>query len=581
MTARCNSWTADVPREARALYADICRLTPQDPDAWVMAAAISGDLGLTDEAYDYLQRALSLDPAYPDAHLALASLHHRQAQDRHALQECDLALNADNDYAEAWLLKSAVLGALGQYTQAINCASKVTRLWPDCVDAYVNMGHGLDAIGQWEDAIQQYRHAVSLDPQLHTAYAGMTEALVNLGRVEEAEAWCTQGMKLAPRDPAVLRAHARVLQQQGQNEAACRILEPMVDTGTLDASAAVTFAKVCTRLGHPETAASVIEAMLSETDSHTPDTRWKLHLAAGRLYDGMQDYDRAFDHFQRGNQLKAGGFDPDAHHASISQLINCFDRETLSRLPRAQLKSEIPVFIVGMPRSGTTLVEQILSSHPDIFGAGELLRIGEITGRLPAAIGAAAGYPECISALTPQAVENAAQEYLEYLHSVSGGYVLRVTDKLPGNFMHLGLIELLFPGARIVHCVRDPLDTCISCYSQNFSGHEYTHNLSHLGIFYREYQRIMQHWGSVLSVPLLEVQYESLIEDPEQGSRRLIEFCGLPWDERCLRFYENKRTVLTASHDQVRSPIYKTSAERWRNYERYIAPLRRALAPTG
>jgi hypothetical protein len=231
-----------------------------------------------------------------------------------------------------------------------------------------------------------------------------------------------------------------------------------------------------------------------------------------------------------------------------------------------------------MPRSGTTLVEQILASHPAVFGAGELLRVGEIAQRLPSALGSRLDYPLCLADFSQQAADAAAQEYLDYLQSLSGGEATRVTDKMPGNFMHLGLIDLLFPGARIIHCMRDPLDTCLSCYSQNFNGHEYTHDLSHLGHFYRDYQRIMQHWRGVVRVPVLEVQYEALVEDPEPGSRRLIEFCGLPWDDSCLRFYENKRTVVTASYDQVRRPIYKTSTERWRNYERHIDPLKAALA---
>lgn len=563
--------------DARALYTDICSLTPKDPDAWLMAAAISGDLGLTDEAHDHLQRALELDPAFPDAHLALATLFHRDSQPHQALQACDLALNADIDFAEAWLLKSAVLGTLGQYAEAVDCARKTIELSPDCADAHVNMGHGLDALGQSEEAIAQYRLALSLNPQLQTAYAGMTEALVNTGRVEEADVCCTQAVKLAPHDPAILRAQARVLQRQGRHEEAFRILDPMIAAGTLDAGAAVTLARACARLESPDIAASVIEELLAQTSTHTVDTRWKLHIAIGRLYDNMQMYDRAFEHWQRGHGLKSGGFDPDSHRASIDQSITCSNKETLARLPRAKVESEIPVFIVGMPRSGTTLVEQILSSHPDVFGAGELVRIGEIAGRLPAALGSQSSYPSCIPELTEQVADAAAHEYLDYLRELSGGHVQRVTDKLPGNFMHLGLIDLLFPGARVIHCMRDPLDTCLSCYAQNFRGHEYIHDLSHLGVFYREYQRIMQHWRSVLRVPMLEVQYETLIENTEQGSRDLVEFCGLPWDERCLRFYENERTVSTASYDQVSQPIYKTSTERWRNYERHIGPLRKAL----
>ncbi len=564
------------PLDARALYADICRLTPGDPDAWLMAAAISGDLGLADEARGFLQRALALDPVFPDAHLALATLHHRESQLRPALAECDLALQADREFAEAWLLRSAVLGAMGRFAEAVDCARRTLALWPDCADACVNLGNGLDAMGQREPAIEAYRQALALDPNLHAAYAGLAEALVNLGRTDEAAACCAKAVELAPGDPACLRAQARVLQQQGRNEDAFRILEPMIGTGALDAGAAVTLSRACIRLKRPELAASAIENMLAQTDLSI-DTRWKLHMAIGRVYDDMKDYDRAFGHFERGHLLKRGGFDPVAHRAFVTQRITSFSPAAMARLPRARVKSDLPVFIVGMPRSGTTLVEQILSSHPAVFGAGELLRVGDIAQRLPARLESTAEYPFCISDLTQEAADAAAREYLDYLRGLAGSDAARVTDKLPGNFMHLGLIELLFPDARVIHCMRDPLDTCVSCYAQNFNGHEYTHDLAHLGLFHREYRRMMAYWRSVLRLPMLDVQYEDLIGDIEAGGRRLIEFCGLPWDEQCLRFYENERTVMTASSDQVRQPIYRTSAERWRNYEKYLGPLREAL----
>jgi tetratricopeptide (TPR) repeat protein len=568
------------PMEARALYAEICRLTPHDPDAWLMAAAISGDLGLIDEAYGHLQRALTLDPAFADAHLAIAALDHGQGKHRQALQACDLALAADGEFEEAWLRKSAVLADLERYTESVECARKAIALAPDCADAYVNLGHGLHTLKQYEQAIRQYRRALDLNPHLHTACTGAAEALMKLGQIEAAEAACARAIELAPQDPCALRARASVLHHLGRTEEAFDILEPMIEAGAIDASAAVNFANICTRLGQPEKAVSLIENMLAPTEGVSDDSRWKLHLTLGRLYDTLRDYDRAFEQFQQGHRFTKEKFDPVAHRNYVDRVIDRFDRDTLARLPRASVKSEVPVFIVGMPRSGTTLVEQILDCHPDVFGAGELPSIGVIIQRLQDALGGA-DFPECISALTPQIADNAARSYLAHLDKLSGGDTPRATDKMPGNFMDLGLIELLFPNARVIHCVRNPLDTCLSCYSQNFSGHEYTHDLTHLGSFYNDYRRIMQHWRSVLSVPLLEVQYESLIEDIEQGSRRLVEFCALPWDARCLRFYENKRSVITASHDQVRKPVYKTSAERWRNYERHLEPLAKALKDPG
>jgi len=246
-------------------------------------------------------------------------------------------------------------------------------------------------------------------------------------------------------------------------------------------------------------------------------------------------------------------------------------------MPRASVRSDRPVFIVGMPRSGTSLIEQILASHPQVFGAGELTDIVRLPLSLHTMLGTERKYPQCLSLLTQDRIDTFAQHYLDKLASLSPD-ASRVIDKMPGNFMHLGFIELLFPDARIIHCMRDPLDTCLSCYFQDFSrSHPYSYDLENLGAFYNEYRKIMQHWRSVLSIPMYEIQYEELVADQEMKSRELVEFCGLEWDERCLNFHETKRYVGTASYDQVRQPMYKKSAGRWKNYENRIDVLKKSL----
>jgi hypothetical protein len=235
------------------------------------------------------------------------------------------------------------------------------------------------------------------------------------------------------------------------------------------------------------------------------------------------------------------------------------------------------VFIVGMVRSGTSLVEQILSSHPDVHGAGELPDIIQITNGLQDFLGASAPYPECLSLLKQEHLDALAQHYLEHLKQISPD-ARRVVDKMPGNFMHLGLIEMLFPEARVIHCMRDPVDTCLSAYFQDFSrSHPYAYDLSNLGAFYRAYLKVMAHWRKILRLPLFELQYEDLIANQEQVSRALIEFCGLEWDDRCLQFHETQRFVGTASYDQVNRPLYKQSVARWKRYERHLGPLLAAL----
>ena len=247
-------------------------------------------------------------------------------------------------------------------------------------------------------------------------------------------------------------------------------------------------------------------------------------------------------------------------------------------MPRSANRSKLPVFIVGMPRSGTSLVEQILASHPQVCGAGELEDAHGMTVTLATMLGGKIAYPACLTSAKRRHLDELAQRYLAKLSKFSRT-AMRVTDKMPHNFMALGLIELLFPGAHIIHCKRDPVDTCLSIYGLEFNtNHPYADNLEHLGAYYLEYLRLMEHWKTVLSVPILEVQYEELVADQEGVSRQMVEFCGLPWDVRCLNFHQAERVVTTHSYDQVRRPIYKQSVARWKNYESHLAPLIAALS---
>jgi hypothetical protein len=302
-----------------------------------------------------------------------------------------------------------------------------------------------------------------------------------------------------------------------------------------------------------------------------------LHFHLGHLYDRTGEYDRAFSHFRQGNNLVQSPYDSDEHHRLVSSLIRAYDPASLATHPRATLPTEQPIFIVGMPRSGTTLVEQILTSHPRVYGAGELDDLSQIAAALPRTLGSAEPYPRCLDTLTQAQVDALAQQHLAKLAALSGN-APRVTDKMPLNFLNLGLIALLFPHARVIHCTRDPLDTCLSCYFCNFAGNlPYTYDLAHLGQFYKEYTRLMRHWKKVLPVRMREVSYEQLVADPEAQMRALVAFCGLDWDGNCLEFHNTERAVMTASDVQVRRPIYNSSVGLWRRYEKHLAPLLEAL----
>ena len=232
-----------------------------------------------------------------------------------------------------------------------------------------------------------------------------------------------------------------------------------------------------------------------------------------------------------------------------------------------------------MPRSGTTLVEQILASHPAVAGGGELATLMTIASQFNAAGQGGLPYPEGVRAIRVDQAEQMAQRYLDHLDRISKS-ALRVTDKQPFNFTHLGLAQLLFPAATFIHCQRDPMDTCLSCYFVSFAdSFGFASDLGTLGRYYRQYSRLMAHWEDVLPRPVLTVEYEALVTNLESVARGLVAHCGLSWDDRCLRFYETERSVRTPSRWQVRQPIYADSIGRWRRYERHLGPLMAALQP--
>jgi hypothetical protein len=230
-----------------------------------------------------------------------------------------------------------------------------------------------------------------------------------------------------------------------------------------------------------------------------------------------------------------------------------------------------------MPRSGTSLVEQILASHPDVHAQGELDDIGLIFESLPAAVGIDSPVVQCLDSLTGDMLDGLARRYLDRIAG-NAGKARRVTDKMPHNFLYLGLIDLLFPRARVLHCVRDPLDTCVSCYVQQLGEfHAYAGDLANLGRYYRQYRHLMAHWKSALRLPMLEVCYEDLVADQRAVTESMLEFCGLGWDDRVLRFYESGRLTVTQSYQQVRRPMYQSSVGRWKNYNKFLGPLKEAL----
>ena len=500
------------------------------------------------------------------------------------------------------LTKILAFALWSQGKDALSLLLRVTELLPDDAEAHGNLGNAYRAAGRPEDAVRSHRRALDIDRAHAPAHNDLGTALLDLGRVDEATASFRRAVALKPHFALAHSNLGHVLTLQNQldeAEACCRNalrLNPAL-TGAIvqwaeHEAARGRFATAEELLRRalqfepemPEAWAGLVRwTKLVEGDAAwlaaaqrivalplPPRREMPLRFALGKYFDDLAQPETAFEHYRRANELaRATGpaYDRDTVTSTINRLIASQGRHWLERHRGGSQRPPRPVFIVGMPRSGTTLAEQILASHPAVFGAGEL----PFWGR------AAAGYATAVAAGegAPAVLERHAEEYLDVLRGLSGE-ALRVIDKMPGNFLYLGLIHAALPEARIIHLRRDPLDTCLSMYCQHFgAGHAYANDLDDLAHHYAGYVRVMAHWRAVLPPGvLLEVSYEELVDDADRCSRQLLDFIGLPWDAACLDFHRNDRRVSTLSKWQARQRISGASVGRWRPYARFLGPLR-------
>ncbi|MCB1530510.1 MAG: sulfotransferase [Alphaproteobacteria bacterium] len=308
-------------------------------------------------------------------------------------------------------------------------------------------------------------------------------------------------------------------------------------------------------LGHP----SVLSVGQSE-----------LHFSLGKAYEDLKDYEVSFQHYARGNDLvnKKSDFSLENTKSYFRLIRDSFSKEFIFENKNSQSYDVTPVFIVGMPRSGTSLTEQILASHTDVHGAGELDLMWKIFTQTLGLV--SDKYQKSFALLTPKKIENAANSYISSLQKLSPSASF-ITDKMPMNFRYIGLIKSMFPKAKIIHCIRDPRDTCLSIYKCRFmGGHPFAYDQKNLAEVYKLYTEMMAYWHSILPGEILDFRYEDLIEDQKTGTKRLLDYCGLDWQDTCLDFHKTKRTVNTASVFQVKEPLYKTGAGYWKNYEQYL-----------
>jgi Flp pilus assembly protein TadD len=527
---------------AAGVYRQVLAQYPNHPTALHYLGLVAQQRGNSQQALRLLERSIEIDPTDPRAHNHLGQVHAALNDKRTAAVCFERALQIEPNHV-ASLNNLANVTMTRDLLQAIALYRRALALNPDAAFAVYNLAQALNEYKAFDEALRLYSRTIELDPRHSQARHNLGVLLEQRGQFPEAIEQYLTVQRLKPRHVSSL-ANAIAIRNYVPEPSMVRRAEEMLTV-----------------------------------QSATDEDRIKLHRGLGKHYERAAAYEQAFSHFADAKKIlkrTRAVFDINAVANSMDRIKQAFSGEFFA-LDRARTSdSQRPVFIVGLPRSGTTLTEQILASHPRVFGAGELQDIPKIVKLLRP------DYPECVATMDLDALTGLANDYLGVIDRLAGPDALRVTDKMPLNSLHLGLIAKLFPESRIIYCRRNPLDIAISCFVELFElEHDYTTNFEDFGRYYLEHERLMAHWRAVLTVPIHELRYEALIADPEATSRALIAYCGLDWDPACLEFQKTERTVQTPSRWQVRQPIYQTSVDRWRHYLPHMASLIQFLDSRG
>ncbi len=596
------------PADAINLFSKVRKSWCDDADIGYLEGLAYGKMGNLKGVIKVSKRALGLNADHYGALCNLANAQMGTGASEAALENYAKAIQLKPDAPEVLNNYGRALSILGRREEAIEQYEKALKINPGHAPVYCALGKALAESGHPKQALEKFRKGLQLDPKLSEAHVGMGIINCGIGGLEKAEDHFNQALRIESNNCAAYIGLANVkrytgeydkgleyvkkaeklnndnqitfsglkvnlLEQKGDKEQAYNIINKLIKEDKMNTQAATVFTKLCRKYERCDEALEIVNKFIDDPKTDTTEKQALMYAAAGML-DKASQYDEAMAYYHKANAAVDISCDRKAHIKYHNNIIECFSKSKLKEMSRAKIKSSRPIFVLGMPRSGTTLTEQILATHSDVFGAGELHYIKQLENSIRGTDQSTkSDYCNRIHNLTEEKLSTFAQTYLEKIQKLDSK-AKHVIDKMPNNFIQIGLISLLFPEARIIHCQRNPLDNCLSIYFQSFIwAHDYAVDLADIGFYYKEHERLMNHWKEVIDIPIMTVQYEDILQDQEAMSRKLLEFCDLEWDESVMKFYDSKRDVGTASYDQVRRPIYQSSKERWRNYEKYLQPL--------
>jgi tetratricopeptide (TPR) repeat protein len=564
------------PGAAIVHYAKALAITPNHAEAHNNLGMALQVLGRLEEAAAHYEKALAIKPELVGAHCNLGSLLRIRGCPEAAVAHYEQALLTAPDDAQAHCNLGNALNALGRPREAMAHYTRALAIKPDFAKAHNNLGNLLQRFGSPKQAMVHYQQALAIAPDYAAAHCNLGSALLSLNRSTDAMLHYEKALAINNDLAEAQHGVGIALQALGELEEAVAAFERAIRLAPRRSDFHLALAQ-CKRFTADDPRLAAMETLARDMIALSDNNQIALHFALGKAYADLAQHQRAFAHLAAGNALKRRrtAYDEAQTLRRFAELRATFTPELMQTHRGVGDPSAVPLFVVGMPRSGTTLIEQILSSHPRVFGAGEISDFRESIPNVNAN-DAVIAVPQAV--LSAPALRQLAARYLDRIRSTAPT-ADRIVDKMPANFAFVGLIHLALPNARIIHALRDPIDTCLSCFSILFVDEQpYAYDLGELGRYYRGYHALMDYWRTILPPDvLLEVRYEDLVHDLEGQARRIVAHCDLPWEDRCLDFHQTSRSVRTASCVQVRQPIYRGSVGRWRAYANQLKPLLQAL----
>ena len=531
------------------------------------------------ESFNSYRKALALAPNHPILLNNIGNVLTMQGEYEKALTWLDKAIKQDPDNATVHFNSGNALRFIGDDARAAMAYRRALELDSRQAFYHINLGKVLIELGELDEAVECFNEALKINPEDSAGYMGLGKAWNAQGDLDRAVSCYQKAISIDPANAKCYRGLAVAFEDHGETDKAIEALRKAIEI----APGAVAAYPILVRNKKFVSFDADIEAMESLfcRKTNTDIQKSQLGFSLGKAYEDLGKYDKSMEYVIQAARLKRRSFDFSIAEtkARFDKIKNVFSPDFFSGFPDIGHRDRTPIFILGMPRSGTSLVEQILASHPEVFGAGELNDLAMVYQSLDDPTDSSRGdsFPEALPGLDPAEYVNLGKQYIARIRKYSSAATF-ITDKNPHNFQRIGFIRSILPDARIIHCTRDPLDNCLSLLKTDFhKGQLYSYDMSELGAYYKLYQELMDYWGATLPGSIHDFKYEDLVANQEEQTNRLLQLCGLPWDDACLDFHRTRRKVRTASNAQVSRPIYQDSVNLWKRYEDFLKPLILAL----